>query len=141
MTVVLERLYRFSASHLYRRPEWSDEENLRRFGKCATLPGHGHNYRLLVRVAGEPDPRTGFVVDLGQLDGLVRVCVLEPLDHRHINEAIAEFGPGERIPSSENLVLWIRDRVASALPAGCRLVGLRLAEDDDLAASWSASAE
>lgn len=141
MSVVLERLYRFSASHLYRRPEWNDEENLRHFGKCATLPGHGHNYRLLVRVAGDPDPRTGFVVDLGELDGAVRARVLEPLDHRHINEAISEFSAGGRIPSSENLVLWIRDRLVPALPPACRLVGLRLAEDDDLAASWSASGE
>ena len=140
MTVVLERLYRFSASHLYRRPEWSEEENLRHFGKCATLPGHGHNYRLLVRVAGEPDPRTGFVVDLGELDERVRSRVLEPLDHRHINEAIPEFAGG-RIPSSENLVLWIRDRLAAAIPPPARLVGLRLAEDDDLAASWTSSEE
>lgn len=138
MSVVLERLYRFSASHLYRRPDWSDEENVRRFGKCATLPGHGHNYRLLVRVAGTPDPETGFVVDLGALDDAVRRYVIELLDHRHINEAIPDFAPGGRIPSSENLVLWIRDRLAVALPASCRLVGLRLAEDDDLAASWTA---
>src|SRR5215470_3170605 len=67
----LERRYRFSASHLYRRPEWSDEENRRRFGKCANLPGHGHNYRLWVTLEGSVDPRTGFVVDLGALDALV----------------------------------------------------------------------
>lgn len=141
MTVVLERLYRFSASHLYRRPEWSEEENLRHFGKCSNLPGHGHNYRLLVRVAGDPDPRTGFVVDLGDLDRSVRARVLDLLDHRHVNEAIAEFGAGRWIPSSENLVLWIRDRLQPALAPTCRLVGLRLAEDDDLAATWSASGD
>lgn len=141
MTVVLERLYRFSASHLYRRTEWSEEENLRHFGKCSTLPGHGHNYRLLVRVAGVPDPRTGFVVDLGELDSTVRGRVLDPLDHRHINEAVSHFGTGGQIPSSENLVLWIRDRLVEAFPPTCRLVGLRLAEDDDLAASWSVAGE
>jgi 6-pyruvoyltetrahydropterin/6-carboxytetrahydropterin synthase len=139
MSIVLERLYRFSASHLYRRAEWSDEENDRRFGKCAIPPGHGHNYRLLVRVTGPLEPETGFVVDLALLDDSVRRNVLEPLDHRHLNEAIPEFAPGARIPSSENLVLWVRDRLIGALPEGCRLVGLRLAEDDDLAATWSAS--
>ncbi|GMU65722.1 MAG: 6-carboxy-5,6,7,8-tetrahydropterin synthase [Acidobacteriota bacterium] len=141
MSVVLERLYRFSASHLYRRQEWSDEENFRRFGKCATLPGHGHNYRLLVRVAGAVDPETGFVVDLGALDEAVRRSVIEPLDHRHINEAIADFAIGGRIPSSENLVLWIRERLVRDLPERCALVGLRLAEDDDLAASWTSEGE
>lgn len=138
MPVVLERLYRFSSSHLYRRPTWSDEENSRRFGKCAIPPGHGHNYRLTVRVTGPVDPETGFVVDLPALDEAVRKFVLDPMDHRHLNEAIAEFAAGARIPSSENLVLWIRERLAAALPEGCRLVGLRLAEDDDLAASWIA---
>lgn len=136
MSIVLERLYRFSASHLYRRPEWSEEENRRRFGKCANLPGHGHNYRLTVSVAGEPDAETGFVVDLGRLDELVAEQVLEPLDHHHLNEAVQEFASGRLVPSSENLVVWIRERLRSRLPAGVRLAAVRLAEDDDLAASW-----
>ena len=136
MAIVLERVYRFSASHLYRRPEWSEEENRRRFGRCANLPGHGHNYRLTVSVAGEPDPLTGFVVDLGELDRIVREQVLEALDHRHLNEAVAEFRAGGSIPSSENLLVWIRERLRTALPAGARLRALRVAEDDDLSASW-----
>ena len=57
MTIALERRYRFSASHLYRRPDWSEAENRARFGKCANLPGHGHNYRLYVTVGGEIDPQ------------------------------------------------------------------------------------
>jgi 6-pyruvoyltetrahydropterin/6-carboxytetrahydropterin synthase len=138
MIVQLERTYRFSASHLYRRPEWTEEENRRRFGKCATPPGHGHNYRLMVRVAGSPDPETGFVVDLGELDRMVQRAAIEPLDHRHVNEAIPEFASGGLVPSSENLVLWVRDRILAMLPAGCRLAAVRLAEDDDLAAWWEA---
>jgi 6-pyruvoyltetrahydropterin/6-carboxytetrahydropterin synthase len=140
MSIVLERRYRFSASHLYRRPEWSEEENRRRFGKCANLPGHGHNYRLTVAVAGEPDAETGFVVDLARLDALVAETVLEPLDHRHLNEAVPEFASGKQVPSSENLALWIRDRLRPRLPPGARLAGVRVAEDDDLAASWSEAA-
>lgn len=138
MTVVLERRYGFSASHLYRRSEWSEEENLRRFGRCAWQPGHGHNYRLTVRVAGEPDPATGFLADLEELDRWVAGRVLDLVDHRHLNDALREFGPGAQIPTSENLVLWMRARLSEGAPAGCRLVGLRLAEDDDLAASWEA---
>ena len=139
--VELERRYRFSAAHRYHRPEWSEEENARRFGKCAWAPGHGHNYRVVIRVAGEPDPRTGFVVDLTELDARVHDLVVEPLDHRHLNEAVREFASGASIPSCENLVLWIRDKLLHALPASCHLVEVRVAEDDDLAAVWRARRE
>jgi 6-pyruvoyltetrahydropterin/6-carboxytetrahydropterin synthase len=132
----LTRRYRFSASHLYRRPEWSEEENRARFGKCANLPGHGHNYRVYVTVAGEPDAETGFVVDLAALDGVVAAEVVERLDHRHLNEAVPEFGDGREIPSSENLVRWIRRRLEGRLPGGVELVGVRVEEDEDLAAEW-----
>jgi 6-pyruvoyltetrahydropterin/6-carboxytetrahydropterin synthase len=137
MTITLERRYRFSASHLYRRPEWDEAENRARFGKCANLPGHGHNYRLYVTVRGEVDPVTGFVVDLGLLDTLVHEHVIERLDHQHLNAALPElFGEGRSIPSSENLVLWIHRELAERLPPGSRLVKLRLEEDEDLAAEW-----
>lgn len=136
MPARLERRYRFSASHLYRRSEWSEEENRRRFGRCANLPGHGHNYRLFVTVRGEPDASTGFVVDLGDLDRIVTGLVVDRLDHRHINQALPEFADGGRIPSGENLVLWIRHQLEAALPPGAELVKLRLEEDEDLAAEW-----
>jgi len=133
----LERRYRFSASHLYRRPEWSEEENRHRFGRCANLPGHGHNYRLWVTIEGTIDPATGFVVDLGVLDALVTERVLDRLDHQHINSALPEFGEGGAIPTSENLIRWILDQLAGHLPPGATLVKVRLAEDEDLAAEWA----
>ena len=133
MKVRLERRFRFSASHLYRRPDWSEEENRARFGKCANLPGHGHNYRLFVTVEGEVDPRTGFIIDLGHLDSSVTGKVIDRLDHQHLNAALPEFGEGGKIPSSENLILWILSQLQD-LP----LVKLRLEEDEDLAAEWLA---
>src|SRR5918996_3579385 len=136
MKIRLERRFKFSASHLYRRPEWSEEENRRRFGKCANLPGHGHNYRLYVTVEGTIDPRTGFVMDLGALDALVGERVIERLDHQHLNAVLPEFGDGAGIPSSESLVQWIHGRLDGSLPAGVSLVRLRLEEDEDLAAEW-----
>ena len=138
MPIRLERRYRFSASHLYQRPEWSPEENRARFGKCAQEPGHGHNYRLYLTLEGEIDPQTGFVADLGELDALVQARVIEPLDHRHLNSAVAEFGPGAAVPTSENLALWIRDRLAGDLPRGAQLARVRVEEDEDLAAEWEA---
>jgi 6-pyruvoyltetrahydropterin/6-carboxytetrahydropterin synthase len=138
MKISLERRYRFSASHLYRRPEWDEEANRARFGKCANLPGHGHNYRLYVTVRGEVDPETGFVVDLGRLDALVQEKVVERLDHQHLNSALPEFGPGREIPSSENLIRWIHRELADGLPAETEIARLRLEEDEDLAAEWTA---
>ena len=133
MKVRLERRFRFSASHLYRRPEWSEEENRARFGKCANLPGHGHNYRLFVTVEGEVDPQTGFIIDLGALDSQVTAKVVDRLDHQHLNSALPELGEGGKIPSSENLILWILAQLQD-LP----VVKLRLEEDEDLAAEWLA---
>lgn len=136
MPVALERTYSFAASHLYRRPEWSDSENFARFGKCSIPPAHGHNYRLTIRVLGEVDRNTGFAVDLPALDRLVRGAVIDRLDHRHINDAVAEFGPGREIPTTERLVRWIAAELAPGLPPGCRLAEVRLAEDERLASIW-----
>src|SRR5512147_174208 len=110
MAIELERSYRFAAAHRYFRPEWSAEENFAHFGRCSWAPGHGHNYRLTVWVEGVRDPRTGFVVDLSLLDELVKVEVLDRLDHRHLNEAVEEFRDGGEIPSSESLAVWIAAR-------------------------------
>ncbi|HEY0554326.1 MAG TPA: 6-carboxytetrahydropterin synthase [Thermoanaerobaculia bacterium] len=137
MDITLERRCRFSASHLYRHPDWSEAENRARFGKCANLPGHGHNYRLYVTVGGEIDPQTGFVVDLGALDALIQEKVVERLDHQHLNAALPEFAAGQAIPSSENLVRWIAGQLVGRMPTGSRLVRLRLEEDEDLAAEWT----
>lgn len=136
MTLRLERRYRFSASHLYRRPDWTEEENRARFGKCSNLPGHGHNYRLFVTVQGPVDPETGFIVDLGALDRLVSERIVERLDHQHLNAALEEFRDGGAIPSSENVLAWIVRQLEGALPAGVQLAKLRLEEDEDLASEW-----
>ncbi|CAN5277990.1 hypothetical protein BH20GEM2_BH20GEM2_11580 [soil metagenome] len=119
---------RFSAAHRYHRPEWSEARNRATFGPCANPHGHGHNYLLEVQVVGEPDPETGFCVDLGELDSVLRDEVMEPLDHRHLNHDVEEFAPGELIPTTENLVLWIWERLQRRLGASLRR--LRLHEDE-----------
>ena len=87
---------------------------------------------------GEIDPDTGFVVDLGRLDALVQERVVDRLDHQHLNAAVPDFGEGRSIPSSENLIQWVREQLTGRLPAGSELARLRLEEDEDLAAEWSA---
>jgi len=101
----LHRRYRFSASHLYRRPEWTEERNRRHFGKCANLPGHGHNYRLWISVSGEVDRETGFVVDLGKLDEVVTRRVLDVVDHQHVGHQLEQAhhqrAAGQRLEGEE----------------------------------------
>jgi 6-pyruvoyltetrahydropterin/6-carboxytetrahydropterin synthase len=131
MTIHLTRTVRFSAAHRYHRPEWSDERNREVFGACANPHGHGHNYALEVTVAGEPDPETGFCVDLGELDAILREEIVEPLDHQHLNHVIPEFAPGGLIPTTENLAGYLWERVEPRI-TGARLARLRLREDLDL---------
>src|ERR1700760_1112941 len=69
--VELTRRATFSASHFYWNDAWPAEKNEQVFGRCANRNGHGHNYTLEVTVAGEPDPVTGFVVDLKWLKDLI----------------------------------------------------------------------
>jgi 6-pyruvoyltetrahydropterin/6-carboxytetrahydropterin synthase len=139
--VVLERTYGFSSSHRYFRPEWTAGENQAVFGRCANFPAHGHNYRLTIEVSGAIDRATGFAVNLPALDDLVRVAVIQRLDHAHINDAVAEFAPGGEIPTTENLVLWIAAELVAGLPPANRLESVRLAEDDRLASKWTRRAD
>lgn len=128
-TAHLTRRVRFSAAHRYHRPAWSDERNREVFGPCANPHGHGHNYLLEVTVAGEIDPETGFSVDLGVLDGVLREEVLDRLDHQHLNHVVPEFAPGGRIPTTENILVLLWGRIAPRLGEG-RLLRLRLHEEE-----------
>jgi 6-pyruvoyltetrahydropterin/6-carboxytetrahydropterin synthase len=127
----LTRVVRFSAAHRYFRPEWSEPRNREVFGPCANPHGHGHNYVLEVMIAGTPDPATGFSVDLGELDRLLHEVVIAPLDHQHINHAVPEFAEGRLVPTTENLVVWLWERISAGLREG-RLARLRLREEDHL---------
>ncbi len=127
--IYLTRKAEFSASHYYHNPEWTPEENLRVFGKCANLNGHGHNYTLEVTVAGEVDAVTGFVIDLKLLKEILNREVLDDFDHHHINKEVPEFA--SCVPTTENLAVAIWSRLESHLhPA--RLYRVRLYEQPDL---------
>lgn len=134
-TAQLTRRVRFAAAHRYRRPDWSDEQNLAVFGACARPNYHGHTYRCSVTVEGEVDPTTGMVIDLGRLDAVLDAEVVQRFDHRNINLDVPEFADGKLVPTGENLALFIRDRVQLALGVGVRIRSVTVEEDDDLSAS------
>ena len=131
----LTRRIRFAAAHRYRRPEWSNEKNESTFGACAWENFHGHSYACDVTVTGEVDPVTGFVVDLGLLDGLLETEVRRRFDHRNINLDIPEFADGRLVPSGENIARYIFDRLSAGLRPPVSLVSVTIAEDDTLSAT------
>lgn len=131
-TAYLTRRVAFAAAHRYYRDDWPEERNTAVFGACANAHGHGHNYVLEATVEAGIDPETGFSVDLGALDSVLRDEVVARLDHRHINHDVPDFGAGGLIPTTENLAAWAWPRIAGRLPDGVRLHRLRLREDDTL---------
>ena len=83
--IYLTRRERFNAAHKLYNESWSAEKNAEVFGKCANTNWHGHNYELFVTVKGEINETTGFLVDLKELSDILKVKVVEPLDHKNIN--------------------------------------------------------
>jgi 6-pyruvoyltetrahydropterin/6-carboxytetrahydropterin synthase len=127
--VYLTRRAEFSAAHYYHNPQLSAEENQRIFGKCNNPNGHGHNYTLEVTVKGQVDRRSGFVVDLKQLKGVLHREVLDAMDHRFLNKEVPEFVT--RIPTTENIALTIWQRLAPKLKQA-QLHRVRIYETPDL---------
>ena len=136
--VFLTRRATFSASHYYWNEGWSEEQNCQVFGRCANRNGHGHNYSLEVTVAGEPDPVTGFVVDLKGLKDIMEREVLSAFDHRHLNLEVPEFAPGGMIPTTENIAraAWKRLEPAVNAVGGAKLSAIRVYETPEIFAEY-----
>lgn len=83
--VYVNRKEHFNAAHKLFNPNWSREKNEEVFGPCANENWHGHNFELIVTVKGEPDPDTGFVVDLKKLSNLIKSEVIDKVDHKNLN--------------------------------------------------------
>jgi 6-pyruvoyltetrahydropterin/6-carboxytetrahydropterin synthase len=129
----LSRTIHFNAGRSLWRPGWSAEKNREVYGE-ESPHGYGHNYALEVAVAGEADPQTGMVVNLTDLDRVLREEVDRPLDHQNLNRDVPEFA--QTPPTAENLAVWIWRRVAARIAAErwpCRVVFLRLRLAPDFA--------
>ena len=122
---VTRRLH-FSAAHRLFRSDWSEAKNAEVFGDCSHVNWHGHNYELEVTVAGAVDPETGFVMDLKDLRDLVQSRVVVDVDHRNLNLDVS-WMKGV-LPSTENFVVAIWNRLADAMPEGVRLERILLEE-------------
>lgn len=126
--VTVTRVVRFNAAHRVHNPALSDEENRALYGKCNNPHGHGHNYRLEVSVAGEIDPRSGYVMDLGLVRDIVTRELVNHVDHRHMNVDVP-FMAGTN-PTTENFIVacW---RILEPRLAPAKLVKLKLWETEN----------
>jgi 6-pyruvoyltetrahydropterin/6-carboxytetrahydropterin synthase len=113
----------FNAAHRLYNSEWTDEINTQVFGKCSLPHYHGHNYELEIKVTGEVDARTGFVMDMKKLSDIVQATVLEKFDHKNLNLDTVEFR--NLNPTAENIAVVIyqllRPAIASAHDLQIRL--------------------
>jgi len=107
MIATICRKAHFNASHRLHNPKWSDEKNLEVFGKCNSPHYHGHNFDLEVRIKGEVDTDTGFVMDMAVLGQVIKSEIEERFDHKNLNEDCKEFF--NLMPSTENFVKIIYD--------------------------------
>ena len=73
-------------------------------GKCQNL--HGHTYKLEITIRNRIDILTGMVIDFGDLKNIINNFIIEPLDHKYLQNEIQEFNP-----TAENMLLWIWDKL------------------------------
>jgi len=105
----------FNAAHRLHVPEWSAEENRAFFGLCNNEHFHGHNYDLEVKVTGQVDPVSGYLIDMKLLQQFINQEVVEPFDHKNLNMDSDDFR--QLNPTAENIVWVIWKRLRSRIPA------------------------
>ena len=113
MRVSVFRREHFNAAHRLYRKDWDDAKNAEVFGLCSNPNYHGHNYDLEVKVTGEMDPETGYVIDLKILKDIIRDEILSKFDHQNLNEDTEEFR--ELNPTAENIAVVIHDKIRKQL--------------------------
>ena len=113
MKIAAYRRAHFNAAHRLHNHKWDDTKNAEVFGACSNPYYHGHNYELEVKVVGEIDPETGYVIDLSVLKKYIKEEVEDYLDHKNLNEQVPEFKTLN--PTAENICVLIWQRLRGRL--------------------------
>ncbi|MEZ5006549.1 MAG: 6-carboxytetrahydropterin synthase [Chitinophagales bacterium] len=113
MKVAVIRKAHFNAAHRLYRPDWTNEKNDEIFGLCNNPSFHGHNYELEVKVIGDIDPETGYVIDLKILRDIIKAEVTDRFDHKNLNVDTEEFK--NLNPTAENIVVVIHKLIRAKL--------------------------
>ncbi len=114
--VHLTRVEHFNAAHKLFNKNWTAEENLKVFGKCANENWHGHNYELHVTIKGDPDPETGFIFNAKTLGDLIKEIIVEKVDHRNLNMDV-DFMK-DKFTSAENFAIGIWNELKPHIDSG-----------------------
>lgn len=130
MPTTLTRTVSFFALHRLYRPEWSPERNRDAFGPLSEEPPHGHDYRCAVTVAGASGAPPDLLIDLAELDRLLEEEVVRPFAGKYLNRDLPAFATV--LPTCEAMAAHVFQRVAARLPAGARLLRVRIMEDPTL---------
>jgi len=127
MKVSVIRKAHFNAAHRLHNPAWSEEKNQEVFGVCNNPHYHGHNYNLEVKVTGEIDPETGYVIDTKKLSALIRSEIEDKFDHRNLNLDTLEFK--DLNPTAEHIAIVIWEKLRAKIDVRFEL-GIRLFETE-----------
>ena len=125
-TVFITRQVHFNSAHRLYNPTKNLAWNQKQYGQCTNPHWHGHNYVLEVTVKGQPDPVTGYIIDLARLKQILHRAVVDKCDHRNLNDEVDFLR--EIIPSTENLVIAFWHEISPHLPAPAHLHCVRLYE-------------
>jgi 6-pyruvoyltetrahydropterin/6-carboxytetrahydropterin synthase len=124
--LMLSRRYDFSAAHRLYNPAFTDAQNEQVFGLCNNPNGHGHNYDVEITLTGQPDLDTGMLVDIVQLDDLVKREIISQVDHKHLNLDVPFFAGIN--PTAENIAVVFWHRLAPHFTQGPLLHRVRIIE-------------
>ena len=128
----ITKQYKFCAAHRYWNSRWTEAENFENFGDDIYL--HGHNYNLDITISGEINTDSGFIVNLQKLNNIVQENVISIMDHSQIEKDIDWFE--NRQPSTENMVVFIWERLAGKIPSPAKLHSIKLQETPTISTTY-----
>ena len=120
----ITKQFKFCAAHRYWNTQWSKKKNKEIFEKDINL--HGHNYQLNVTIFGPINPESGFIINLSDLNLLIKKKIIEVMDHSQIEKDIEWFH--DKQPSTENMVEFIWEQIACHISRPARLHCIKLQE-------------
>ena len=135
--VYLTRRVTFSAAHRLWSEQLSEADNYDTYAKCANPNGHGHNYIMEVTVRGEPDTRTGMVLNLTDMKRIINEQVVDQVDHRHLNYDVPWLEG--IVPTAEMLAIKFWERLERGFPPDM-LYEVRLHETENNIAFYRGAA-
>ena len=130
--IYITRRERFNAAHMLWNYNWNEQKNIEVFGDDYRV--HGHNYVVIVAVTGELNKDTGFIVDLQKVNNIMKNDIISELDHSNIQEDIPWFN--NRQPSSENLAIYIYEKLKEKIELPTKLHSIKIEETPTISSEY-----